>query len=161
FSYVLEMLPDQNNMLLRAGIGWKPGAVGKATVAIDPTTQSGFTLAAGEPVVVEELPGETRFHPCPLLIDHGVVSGVTVAISGNGRVFGILGAHTARRRKFSEEEVHFLLAIATVLAMAIEQILAEGDLRKLAAFAQLNPSPAMELGPDAVIRYFNESALRL
>src|SRR5207302_706464 len=126
-----------------------------------PSTQSGFTLTAGEPVVVENLPGETRFRGSTLLLDHGIKSGITVAISGNGRAFGILGAHTAQTRKFTEDEVHFLLSVATLLAMAIERNRAEADLQQLAAFAQINPNPAMELKSDATISYFNESALKL
>jgi len=128
-------------MILRAGVGWKSGAVGQASVAADPNTQSGFTLTAGEPVVVENLTAETRFQPSPFLVEHGVVSGITVAIAGHGKAFGILGAHTTNRRQFSEDEVHFLLSVATVLAMAVERMRAETELQKLAAFAQLNPIP--------------------
>ena len=52
-SQVLELLPGGQAMLLRAGVGWKDGTVGNVTVPADPTTQPGFTLTAGEPVVVE------------------------------------------------------------------------------------------------------------
>ena len=161
FSNVLELLPDGQTMLLRAGVGWKEGTVGFATVPADPATQSGYTLTAGEPVVVENLPGETRFRVSPLLLDHGIKSGLTVVISGNGRAYGILGAHTAQSRKFTEDEIHFLLSVATLLAMAIERNRAEADLQKLAAFAQINPNPAMELKSDSTITYFNASALKL
>ena len=68
---------------------------------------------------LEHLPGEQRFQGPALLVEHGVISGVTVAITGQGRAFGILGAYTSHRRKFSEDEVHFLLSVATVLAMAV------------------------------------------
>ncbi len=130
YCQVLELLPDGQSMLLRAGVGWKEGAVGKVTVPTDPATQPGATLTAGEPVVVENQPTETRFHPCPFLLEHGVVSGVTVAISGHGRAFGILGAHTTHRRQFDEDEVHFLFAIATVLALALERDRTEAQLRQ-------------------------------
>src|SRR5205814_9943050 len=83
FSNVLELQPDGLTMLLRAGIGWKDGAVGSTTVPADPATQSGFTLLAGEPVVVENLPGETRFRASPFLLHHDIKSGITAAISGN------------------------------------------------------------------------------
>jgi signal transduction histidine kinase/CheY-like chemotaxis protein len=82
-------------------------------------------------------------------------------IAGQKAPFGILGAHTAQQRKFTEDEVHFLLSIATVLAMAVERGHTEGELRKLAAFAQLNPNPALELGPDGTVSYFNAAALKL
>jgi signal transduction histidine kinase/ActR/RegA family two-component response regulator len=161
YCCVLELLPDGQAMLLRAGVGWTDGCVGQAIVPADPLTQSGFTLSAGEPVVVEHLPSETRFHGSALLLEHGVVSGMTVAISGRGHAFGVLGAHTAQRRRFNEDEVHFLLAVATVLAMAVERNRAEAELQKLAAFAKLNPNPAMELTRDGTITYSNDATLKL
>lgn len=157
YSCVLE-LRRENRLTLCAGVGWKEGLVGKATVPADATTQPGFTLSAGEPVVVEDLKTETRFGGALLLTSHGVVSGITVAIAEQGQAFGVLGAHTTNRRKFTEDEVHFLLAVATVLAMAVARNRAEAELERLAAFAQLNPNPAMELAQDGALTYFNEAA---
>jgi signal transduction histidine kinase/CheY-like chemotaxis protein len=161
YCNVLELLPDGEAMVLRAGMGWREGVVGTEIVPANPYTQAGFTLTAGEPVVVEDLASETRFHPSPFLVEHGVVSGVTVAIAGHGRAIGILGAHTGLHRKFTEDEVHFLLSVATVLAMAVERNRAEEELQKLAAFVQLNPNAAMELAEDGTVTYFNDAALKL
>jgi signal transduction histidine kinase/CheY-like chemotaxis protein/HAMP domain-containing protein len=161
YCQILELLPDRQSLLVRAGVGWKQGTVGIARVSADSTSQEGFTLASGEPVVVEDLATETRFRASGLLLDHGVVSGITVAISGHSQAFGVLGVHTTHRRKFTEDEVHFLLAVATVLAMAAARSRAEAKLLKLAAFAQLNPNPAMELAADGVMTYFNDAALKL
>ncbi len=161
YCAILELLPDKNSMLLRAGLGWQEGLVGKATVGAGTDTQAGFTLTAGEPVVVEDTSAEFRFKPSSFLTDHGVVGGVTLAISGHGRAFGVLGIHTTTPRKFTEDEVHFLLSVATVLAMAVERRRAETELQKLAAFAQLNPNPAMELSAAGAITYCNKAALKL
>lgn len=160
YSCILE-LKREDQLCLCAGVGWKNGLVGKATFAANPATQPGFTLTAGEPVVVEDLRMETRFSGAPLLTDHGVVSGVTVAISEQGQAFGVLGAHTTHRRRFTEDEVHFLLAVATVLAMAVARKRAEAELEKLAVFAQLNPNPAMELDGEGNVTYFNQATAEL
>lgn len=158
---ILELEENGRRISLRAGTGWKQGAVGRTAFPVDSGTQSGFTLTAGEPVVVRDLGSETRFRACPLLFEHGVVSGVTVAVVGQGRSFGILGAHTTRRRDFTEDEVHFMLAVATVLAMAVARKLAEAELEKVASFAQLSPNPVMELANDGTPTYFNEAARKL
>src|SRR6266581_3915951 len=131
YSMVLELVPDGQSLLLRAGVGWKEGLVGTLIERAGAKTQAAFTLTAGEPVVVEDSAAEPRFEGSALLAEHGVTSGVTVAISGHGNGFGILGAHTAHRRRFTEDEVHFLMSIATVLAMAVERNRAEADLQKL------------------------------
>src|SRR5271169_4129115 len=137
YCHVLELQPGGKFLLLRAGVGWKNGYVGKVVIPSDRQTESGFALEAGEAVVFERLPEEVRFHGSSLLIDHGVVSGINVAIAGHGQAFGILGAHTARQRKFTEDEIHFMFSLATVLAMAVERIHAEDELQRLAAFVRL------------------------
>jgi signal transduction histidine kinase/HAMP domain-containing protein len=158
---ILELEPEREQLRLRAGVGWKEGSVGNVHFPVDARTQSGFTLTAGEPVVVEDLQGEPRFRGCRLLMEHGVVSGITVAIRGEEKAFGLLGAHTTRRRQFNEDEVHFLLAVATVLAMTVARKRTEAELEKLAAFPQLSPNAVMELAPDGTPTYFNEAAGKL
>jgi len=161
FCQVLELLPDGQRLRLRAGLGWREGYIGKEIVAADNQTQSGFTLTAGEPVVVENFTKEKRFAASPLLKEHLIMSGVTVAIAVGSEVFGVLGAHSTRKRVFTEDEVHFLLAVATVLAMAIERNRSIAEMQKLASFAQLNPNPAIELSVDGAISYSNEAAQKL
>ena len=121
FAKILELLPDGGALLLRAGVGWREGLVGQATVGAAADSQAGYTLLSNEPVIVEDLRAETRFRGPALLLDHGVVSGLSVVIRGRERPFGVLGAHTTERRTFTKEDVHFLLAVANLLAMAIER----------------------------------------
>jgi PAS domain S-box-containing protein len=119
---ILELLPGDADMVLRAGIGWKQGLVGIANISTGRDSQAGYTLASGRPVISEDLAAETRFTGQPLLQDHGVVSGVTVPIAGrDGRAYGVLGAHTAKRRKFNDYDVAFVAAVANVVAGAIQR----------------------------------------
>jgi GAF domain-containing protein len=144
YCQVLELSPDKQTLLLRAGLGWKPGCVGQATIKADPELHEGFALASGEPVVVRDFSKEVKFRPSPLLQEHGAVSGISVAIGARSQTFGVLGVYTTRPREFSGDDVHFLMAVATVLALAVERKNSEAESQKLAAFAQLNPNPAME-----------------
>ncbi len=119
---ILELLPGDAELLLRAGIGWRAGVVGSAHVSTGRDTQSGYALASGRPVIVEELASETRFSGSPLLHEHGVVSGLATPIAGrDGRAYGVLGAHTGRRHKFNDYDVSFLAAVANVVAGAIQR----------------------------------------
>ncbi|MCL5957772.1 MAG: PAS domain S-box protein [Chloroflexi bacterium] len=121
YAKVLELLPDGKALLLRAGVGWKEGYVRQATVGAGTDSQAGYTLLSDKPVIVEDLRTETRFSGPPLLREHGVVSGMSVIIAGRDRPFGVLGAHTTRRRTFTQDDISFLQAIANVLAMAIQR----------------------------------------
>jgi PAS domain S-box-containing protein len=129
FCKVLQLLPDGESFLLVAGIGWQEGLVGKARVPAGAESQAGYTLLAGKTVIVEDLSRETRFSGSALLREHGIVSGMNVIIPGVDRRFGVLGAHTVTRRTFTDDDVHFLEAVATVLCEAIERFRTEEALK--------------------------------
>ncbi len=128
YCKVLELLPNGNVFLLKAGVGWSPGLVGYALVGAHRNSQAGYNLISQEPVVVEDLPIDPRFSGPPLLYNHRVVSGVSVVIPGQEQPFGVLGAHTTSQRRFSEDDIHFLQAVANVLALAIGHKQSEANL---------------------------------
>ncbi|MEJ2007622.1 MAG: PAS domain S-box protein [Acidobacteriota bacterium] len=130
YSKVQELLPDCKALILRAGVGWKEGLVGHLTVEASSESQAGYTLVSEHPVIVRDLREEKRFIPSPLLVDHGVVSGLSVLIPGKDRPFGVLGAHTRRARSFTNDDVNFLESAANVLAAAIERKRVEKDLQR-------------------------------
>ncbi len=115
----LELLPDGGTLLVTSGVGWQSGVVGVATVPVERHSQAGYTLLCSEPVIVDDLKTETRFIGTSLLHDHGVVSGISVIVHGLNAPYGILGAHTARHRSFSWDDVHFMQAIANIVGEAL------------------------------------------
>jgi PAS domain S-box-containing protein len=119
FCNVLELLPD-GRVLCQAGVGWGDGRVGQATEAHSaiPAAQ---VLRTQAPVIVDDLATDGRFPDASLLREHGVVSSLNVPLYGHERPFGVLGAHTTRRRQFTEEDVHFVQSVANVLSAAIER----------------------------------------
>lgn len=127
---ILELLPDNHKLLLRAGVGWQPGLVGKATVSAGINSQAGYTLLSKEPVIVDDLRAETRFNGPPLLHEHQVVSGISVVIHGKERPFGVFGAHTTRHHIFTKDDISFLQAVANVFATAIERQRVEDALKE-------------------------------
>jgi signal transduction histidine kinase len=69
---------------------------------------------------VEDLRTEKRFSGPSLLIDHGVISGMSVIIGKPDRPYGVLGVHSTEKRLFTESDINFLQAVAHVLSSAIE-----------------------------------------
>jgi two-component sensor histidine kinase len=121
FVKVLEYLPDEKRLLVRAGIGWGEGVVGRATVGADIQSPAGYALQTGQPVIANDLDKEERFRIPDLLRDHGVKSAVNVIIRSKRHIFGVLEADSRKPRVFSQDDVKFLQGYANVLSFAIDQ----------------------------------------
>lgn len=132
YARVLKLQPDGGTLLLMAGFGWKQDVAGSATVSAGKETQAGFTLFSKEPVILEDLRTEKRFHSVPMFGDADVVSGMSVVISTGEGPYGVFSVHTRQRRTFTKDEVNFLQAIANVLGTMIERRRADEALRKSA-----------------------------
>lgn len=128
---VLELLPSGQALLLRSGMGWMEGKVGAAIVEAGPGSLAGLSLTDGRPVVFEDILHETRFDVSKLLAEHGVISGVSVLIGSKEKPFGILGAFSRSRRLFNLDEIHFVRAVANILAATVELHSSEEKYRRL------------------------------
>ncbi|MCR4374599.1 MAG: PAS domain S-box protein, partial [Acidobacteria bacterium] len=142
YCKVLELLPD-GTLKLVAGVGWQAGLTGHASVGGGRDSQAGFTLLSRASVVVDDLRVETRFSGPQLLHDHGVVSGISVIIGEMSHPFGVLGAHTARRRAFTPDDVNFFESVAHVLAEAVH--------RQHSAEVRHLQSAALNAAADAIV----------
>jgi len=129
YSTILELMPNSHAFLVTAGVGWQSGIVGCAMIGAQPSSQAGYTLRSATPVVFEDLRVDARFSSSQLLHNHRVISGMSVVIPGaGGQPFGVLGVYARHLRQFSEDDVHFLQAIANVLATAIDRKQADSRL---------------------------------
>lgn len=109
---ILQLLPDGKELLLRFGTGWHAGVIGVARIANTLDTQAGCPLA------------------WPVLQDHGLVSGICVAIPTTAGPYGVLCAYTTHTRTFADDEVRFLESVANVLGMTVQRNQAEEGLRQ-------------------------------
>ncbi len=121
FVKVLEYLPDEKRLLVRAGVGWGEGVVGQARIGADLESPAGFALQTGQPVISNDLDQEERFRIPELLRAHGVRSAVNVIIRSKQQIFGVLEADSRESRGFTQDDVKFLQGYATILSFAIDQ----------------------------------------
>src|SRR5207247_4985904 len=80
FGSVLELRPESRTLLLRAGLGWRDGSVGRTILPADPDTHAGYALRSPGPVVVEDLASDTPFGSAPLLTTRGVAGRLSFLI---------------------------------------------------------------------------------
>jgi PAS domain S-box-containing protein len=129
YGNLLELLPD-GRAVFRAGIGWREDLVGGTTVELKAGTPAGQVILDQMPIVIEDLRADDRFTALSVAREHGVVSSLTVPIYGSTRPLGVLAVHAARRRPFPEADVHFVQAVANVVALVMERHRQEERLRE-------------------------------
>jgi len=118
---VLEYIPSENRLLMRAGVGWHDGLIGVATVGADLASPSGFALRTGKPVISNHLESEERFRTPELLAEHGVRRAINVILQGDGEPYGVLEVDSRSEGEFTETDIAFLQGAANILGMAIER----------------------------------------
>jgi signal transduction histidine kinase/CheY-like chemotaxis protein len=121
---VVELQEDGKTLLVRAGVGWKPGVVGVATITAEDGTSEGHALRTGEPMISPDIASETRFKYSQFLIDNNVRAVANVLIiGGQGKPpFGILQIDSRVPRHFTESDTLFLRSYANLLAGAVDRL---------------------------------------
>ena len=130
YCKVMEYIPVENRLLVRAGVGWDEGVVGKASVGADLESPAGYALHTGLPVISNHLENEQRFRTPELLVMHGIRRAMNVILQGDGKPFGVLEVDSRSDNDFLEHDLAFLQGAANILGMAIER---ERHGRRLAA----------------------------
>jgi len=121
YCKVMEYIPADNRLLVRAGVGWDEGVVGQATVGADLASPAGYALRTGKPVISNHLENEERFRTPELLVEHGIRRAMNVILQGDGAPFGVLEVDSRSEGEFGEHDITFLQGAANILGMAIEQ----------------------------------------
>jgi two-component sensor histidine kinase len=121
YCKVMEYIPAEKRLLVRAGVGWDEGVVGHATVGADLASPAGYALSTGKPVISNHLENEQRFRTPELLIEHGIRRAMNVILQGDGSPFGVLEVDSRSEGEFGEHDIAFLQGAANILGMAIEQ----------------------------------------
>jgi two-component sensor histidine kinase len=129
FSKIMEYRPDKGDFVVRAGVGWGPEVVGKATVGADLASPGGFALRTGKPVISNHLEYEKRFRTPALLVTYGIRRAMNVILRGDGDPFGVLEVDSRSAGEFTDYDLTFLQGAANIVGTAIERQRMERDLR--------------------------------
>jgi len=129
---VVALQDDQKTLVVRAGVGWKSGVVGHATINVADDTSEAHALKTHEPMVSPDIAVETRFKYPPFLTDNGVKAMVNVVIIGgkDKPPFGILQVDSRKPRQFTDQDIHFLRSYANLLAAAVDRLRVIGEVRQ-------------------------------
>jgi diguanylate cyclase (GGDEF)-like protein/PAS domain S-box-containing protein len=96
-------------------------------------TQTAYTLQVGKPVVSDDLLSETRFSTPPTVLERGMRRSVSVPVPDRSGSRHVILAHLpAGLRRFTDDDVRFVEAVAHVVAGALDRAAAEDELRRRA-----------------------------
>jgi two-component sensor histidine kinase len=116
---ILRYRPDKGDLLVEAGVGWKPGFVGHVSFGADRFSAPGRSMQTGAPVAVEDIANDPEFRYADVLREHGIVSVLNVPVFVDGTHWGVLEVDTIEKTKFSEFEVHSLSIFANILGVSL------------------------------------------
>jgi two-component sensor histidine kinase len=135
FAKIMQRQADGRTLLVRAGVGWKPGVVGRLTLDAGEDTATMYSLATPEPVIVTDLARERRFEVAGFLVEHGVraLANVTIHGADGEPPFGILEVDSRAPRRFTKPDTDFLRTYANLLADAIGRTRTVEELRSAVA----------------------------
>jgi two-component sensor histidine kinase len=118
---ILEYCPGSKELLIRAGVGWKEGVVGHATLAVHMRSPAGRSYLTNEPTRISDIQQSEEFDRTDIIADHGIISLVNVPIAWDSHIFGVLEIDSRTFTDFLDETIHFLQGFAHLLAAAIQR----------------------------------------
>jgi two-component system, sensor histidine kinase PdtaS len=133
FAKVLEYVPEERRLMVRAGVGWAVDIIDHVALAADIGSPAGYAYQTGATVISNHLEAETRFRTPQLLADHGIRRAINVLIEkgGEGKAFfGVLEVDSADPGQFDEADADFLAGFAGLLGIAIERQQADAKLQE-------------------------------
>lgn len=171
---VMELQSDGITLLVKAGVGWKPGIVGHETVKAEKGSSEGYAIQTGQSVTSDDIEHETRFKYADFIQDHGVKALINVLIIGpkGQRPYGLLQVDSRKVRGFTNSDIQFLRSYANLIAASIDRFrvleekqradniirLSEEQLR---ISSQLNPQIPWTASPTGDVTDFDDRWLEL
>jgi two-component sensor histidine kinase len=122
---VMRYRPERGDLLVEAGVGWKPGVVGTATMGADYSSPAGRSVLTGVPVIIANILESDEYRYPDLLRKHNVISLLNVPVRIDGKIWGVLEADSVDAHEFDEWDVSFLTATANVMGLCVAQCTAK------------------------------------
>ncbi len=127
-SKILEYRKAEKDLLIRAGVGWRGGVVGKVSFGADLESPAGYAFHTGSPVISNHLEAEKQFRTPALMIEHGVKRAINVLITYGAGSWGVLEVDSSSAGEFEAADLAFLQGLANFIGVALDRQVAEDRL---------------------------------
>ena len=136
---ILECVPDQDTLVVRAGDGWKTTPLDKMGGQPGPRSLVTAALAGSGTTTVDDFGAEQRFERPALFREQGVVGVALAVIAGEETPYGLLGVFARRRRKWQPRDLEFLRRVAALVGGEMRR---RREVRTLASKVQQSAAEA-------------------
>lgn len=134
-SKIMRFRAETGDLLIEAGVGWKPGVVKHASLVADHRSPAGHAFQTGRAVAISDFSDAPEFHMPELLREHGIVSLLNVPIMINGFTWGVLELDSTKPTVFDEWDISFLTILANVMGACLA--LHENDRKNVESQAEI------------------------
>src|SRR5262249_48109170 len=117
---ILRYRPETDDLLVAAGIGWKPGIVGTVTLSTGLRSAPGQAFQTAEPVVVQNFGEHEDYELSSMLTGHGIASLANAPIMVDGAAWGVLEVDSTTPRDFSDDTSAFLIAAGALIGSSAQ-----------------------------------------
>jgi two-component sensor histidine kinase len=119
FCTVGRYRPEENDLVIEAGYGWRRGVVGHAVSRADDSSPQGRAFITKQPSICYDLRNASDFVLPSFYSDHGIVSTIDVIIKGDGRPYGVLEIDNDVQHNYDQHDIAFLAGFANILSEAV------------------------------------------
>lgn len=121
---VLEIEHESRTLFVRAGVGWSKGVVGSVRLPMAEHSSETYSIAAGAPVISNDIAQENRFDFPDFIKQAGVkaLANVPIFLPG-GRPYGLLQVDASEPRAFGDQDTQFLRTYATILGPVLDRLI--------------------------------------
>jgi two-component sensor histidine kinase len=119
---ILRYRPEMGDFIVQAGIGWKPGVIGTATLSADLKSAPGRAFRTAEAVMVHDFGLQDEYALSPFLKQHGIVALANAPIMIGTIAWGVLEVDSTKPREFSHDTSEFLVAGGATIGNCIRRL---------------------------------------
>lgn len=135
---ILKYRRETSDLLLIAGVGWKPGTVLTATFSTDLRSPPGRAFQTAEPVSVPDFSTQQEYVRSEFLKQHGIVSVCNVPVLIQGAAWGVLEVDSTTPRDFTQDTTELLTAAAAFIGTVVShEARPDEEARLVAAMAEV------------------------
>lgn len=118
---VLRYRRQTSDLLVAAGVGWKEGVVGSATLSADLRSAPGRSFQTAEPVTIKNFNEQDEFTLSEFLKQHGIISLANIPVLMGGAAWGVLEVDSTTPRDFTQDTIEFLAAAGAFISAFVQR----------------------------------------